>query len=67
MLAEQTENKMRIKLCNKYRKYNKRYNVKSLDSIPWCLCVMLALKIVLIKKSPTEGIAFRWEILALLN
>lgn len=29
MLAEQTEDKMRIKLCNEYRKYNKRYNVKA--------------------------------------
>lgn len=63
MLAEQTGKK----LCSEYKKYNKRHNVKALNSIPWCLCVVLALKNCVHKKSPTEGIAFQWEILALFN
>lgn len=60
-------NKQGIKLCSEYKKYNKRHNVKALNSIPWCLCVVLALKNCVHKKSPTEVIAFWWEILALLN
>ena len=47
-------NKQGIKLCSEYKKYNKRHNVKALNSIPWCLCVVLALKNCVHKKSPTE-------------